>query len=210
MTPADLARARRHLRRADPILAEAMRRVGPCDMLARADSDLFEALVRAITSQQLSTKAADTIFGRVRSAAGDGTPGVPLRPRAVLEVPPERLRACGLSGRKVEYVHGLARAVEDGALPLDHLRSMSDEDAMAALTSVRGIGRWSAEMILIFRLLRSDVLPVDDVGILRAAQRLYRLRTRPTPRRLERLAEPWRPWRSVACWYLWATLDLPA
>jgi DNA-3-methyladenine glycosylase II len=112
-----------------------------------------------------------------------------------------------LSTRKVEYVRDLAGRVVAGTLAARHIAHLSDEDAIAELVQVRGIGRWSAEMVLIFHLLRPDVLPLDDVSLLNAAKRVYGLRTRPTPARFTRLAEAWRPWRSVGCWYLWAAAD---
>ena len=118
-----------------------------------------------------------------------------------------QLRAVGLSGQKVRYLRDLCRRVEAGSLPLAALSLMADEEVIAALTQVKGIGRWTAEMFLMFRLQRPDVLPVDDLGIVKAVQRAYRLRNTPTAKRLIRLGESWRPYRSVACWYLWASLD---
>lgn len=203
MVSPDYSRARRHLMRRDPVLAALIRRIGPCHLARRADRDLFHVLLGTIVSQQLSAKAADTIYKRVVALVG----GDPPDPAALVGVPVARLRDAGLSGRKAEYVRDLAARVAAGELSLSHVEHLSDEDAITLLTTVRGIGRWSAEMVLIFRLLRPDVLPLDDVGLLNAAKRVYRLRTRPTPARFTRLAEPWRPWRSVACWYLWASLD---
>jgi DNA-3-methyladenine glycosylase II len=203
MVSPDYARARRHLMRRDPVLGALVKRVGPCHLARRAERDLFHVLLGTIVSQQLSSKAADTIYKRVVALVG----GDPPDPAALLAVPAGRLRVAGLSARKAEYVHDLATRVVSGALSLAHVQDLPDEEAIAALTTVRGIGRWSAEMVLIFRLLRPDVLPLDDVGLLNAAKRVYGLRARPTPARFTRLAEPWRPWRSVACWYLWASLD---
>jgi DNA-3-methyladenine glycosylase II len=202
MDRAVLARARRHLTRRDPVLADLMRDVGPCRW-GDGLPDLFAGLVRAIVSQQLSVKAADTILGRVHRLL----PGERLEPGALLQVPTADLRAAGLSARKAEYVQDLARHVLEGTLRLDQLPTLDDESVIRVLTSIRGVGRWTAEMILIFRLHRPDVLPLDDVSLLRAVQRTYRLKRRPTPRQFTRLAEVWRPWRSVACWYLWASLD---
>ena len=118
-----------------------------------------------------------------------------------------QLRGAGLSGQKVRYVRDLCARIEDGTLPLDALDRMTDDQVIESLTQVKGIGRWTAEMFLMFRLHRPDVLPVDDLGIVKAVQRAYRLRTLPSPARLLRLGESWRPYRSVACWYLWASLD---
>jgi DNA-3-methyladenine glycosylase II len=128
-------------------------------------------------------------------------------PAEVLAIPDHPLRAAGLSGQKLGYLRDLCRRIDDGSLPLTALSDMTDEQVIEALTAVKGIGRWTAEMFLIFRLHRSDVLPVGDLGIVKAVQKAYRLRKRPSPERLVHIAEAWRPYRSVACWYLWASLD---
>jgi len=198
----DYPRARRVLSRRDPILRDLMRRHGPCGLAESQHTDPFVALLHAIISQQLSTKAAATIAGRVEALL-DGAP----RPSAVAAVTDAQLRGAGLSGQKVRYVRDLCRRIEDGMLPLDALDRMTDDQVIESLTQVKGIGRWTAEMFLMFRLHRPDVLPVDDLGIVKAVQRAYRLRTLPSPARLLRLGESWRPYRSVACWYLWASLD---
>jgi DNA-3-methyladenine glycosylase II len=125
--------------------------------------------------------------------------------------PDERLRSVGLSGQKLRYIRDLCAHVDSGSLRLEALDVLPDEDVVSSLTQVKGIGRWTAEMFLIFRLQRPDVLPVGDLGIVNAVQRAYGLRKVPTPERLTRIGEPWRPYRSVACWYLWASLDnMPA
>jgi len=204
MSPADRTRARRHLCRSDPVLATVIRRVGPCGLVPHEDEDLFELLLRAIASQQLSARAGQTIHGRVLALL---PPGGPPRAADLLTLTPDQLRSTGLSRMKCAFVHDLARHVVTGGLDLAGLRGLPDAEVVAALTRVKGIGRWSAEMFLIFSLGRPDVLPVDDVGVLRAVQQLYGLRIRPDVRRLERLAQPWQPWRSVACWYLWRMLD---
>ena len=123
--------------------------------------------------------------------------------------PDERLRAVGLSGQKLKYIRDLCTRILDGSLDLDTLTALPDDDVIVALTSVKGIGRWTAEMFLMFRLHRPDVLPVGDLGIVKAVQKAYRLRALPTPARLTKIGETWRPYRSVACWYLWASLDAP-
>jgi DNA-3-methyladenine glycosylase II len=179
-----------------------MRRYGPCGLAQAQHTDPLRALIHAIISQQLSTRAAATIEGRFRALYG----GVPT-PSQVAATPDAQLRAAGLSGQKVRYLRDLCRRVEDGSLPLTRLGVMSDDEVVAVLTEVKGIGRWTAEMFLMFRLHRPDVLPVDDLGIVKAVQRAYGLRKTPTPERLTRLGESWRPYRSVACWYLWASLD---
>ena len=198
----DYSRARRVLARRDPILRDLMRRHGPCGLADSQHTDPFVALVHAIISQQLSTKAAATIAGRVEALLG-GT----LAPARVAAVSDVQLRGAGLSGQKIRYLRDLCTRIESGTLPLDALDCMTDDEVIDALTQVTGIGRWTAEMFLMFRLHRPDVLPVGDLGIVKAVQRAYRLRTHPSPARLLRLGESWRPYRSVACWYLWASLD---
>ena len=198
----DYARAQRLLSRRDPVIRELMRRYGPCGLAQAQHADPFRALIHAIISQQLSTRAAATIEGRFR-ALFDGTP----TPSQVVNAPDAQLRAVGLSAQKIRYVRDLCQRVEDGSLPLAALSLMPDEEVIGALTQVNGIGRWTAEMFLMFRLQRPDVLPVDDLGIVKAVQRAYGLRKTPTASRLIRLGESWRPYRSVACWYLWASLD---
>ena len=198
----DYPKARRILARRDPILRDLMRRHGPCGLADSQHTDPFQALVHAIISQQLSTKAAATIAGRV-DALLDGLP-IPARVAAVSDA---QLRSAGLSGQKVSYLRDLCARIADGSLPLDTLDRMPDEEVIAALTQVKGIGRWTAEMFLMFRLHRPDVLPVGDLGIVKAVQRAYRLRSLPSPTRILHIGESWRPYRSVACWYLWASLS---
>jgi DNA-3-methyladenine glycosylase II len=198
----DYAKACRTIARRDPVIRELMRRHGPCGLAESQHAEPFRALVHAIVSQQLSTRAAATIAGRVEALLSDD-----LSPDRVAGVSDAQLRAAGLSGQKVRYLRDLSERVGGGSLRLDTLGTMGDEAVIAALTQVKGIGRWTAEMFLMFRLHRPDVLPVDDLGIVKAVRAAYRLRTDPTPARLERLGEAWRPYRSVACWYLWASLD---
>ena len=202
MTATDYSKARRLLARRDPVLRDLMRQHGACGLADSQHTDPFQALVHAIVSQQLSTKAAATIAGRFDALYG----GVPT-PERVAATPEARLRAVGLSGQKVTYVRDLSRQIADGSLPLHALDAMPDEDVITALTQVKGIGRWTAEMFLMFRLHRPDVLPVGDLGIVNAVKKAYRLRKTPSPDRLVRIGEAWRPYRSVACWYLWASLD---
>jgi DNA-3-methyladenine glycosylase II len=197
----DYRKARRLLARRDPVLGDLMRRYGPCGLADAQHTNPFRALVHAIIAQQLSTKASATIEARF-AALFDGAP----TPAAVAAAPDAQLRAVGLSVQKLGYLRDLCRHVGDGSLPLAALDRMPDEEVIAALTCVKGIGRWTAEMYLMFRLHRPDVLPVDDLGIVKAVRRAYRLRTVPSPARLLRLGEAWRPYRSVACWYLWASL----
>ena len=201
--PIDYVKARRVLARKDPVLADLMRRHGACGLGDAQHEHPFRALVHAIISQQLSSKAAATIERRVYALLGGAVP----TPADVAAVNDAQLRAAGMSAQKIRYLRDLSARVESGALDLASLHELPDEAVIAALTQVKGIGRWTAEMFLMFRLHRPDVLPVGDLGIVRAVQRVYRLRTVPTPERLLRLGEPWRPYRSVACWYLWASLD---
>src|SRR5688572_29885489 len=179
-----------------------MRRYGPCGLADSQHTDPFRALVRAIISQQLSTQAAATIARRFE-ALFDGMP----TPARVNAAPDDQLRGVGLSGQKLRYMRDLCARIEGGLLPLAALDRMDDEEVIRVLTEVKGIGRWTAEMFLMFRLHRPDVLPVDDLGIVKAVQRAYRMRTLPTAKRLLRLGEEWRPYRSVACWYLWRSLE---
>ena len=188
--------------RRDPVLAGVIRRVGPCRMAERQRADHLTALVGAIVSQQLSTKAAATIFGRFLALFPDGD----LRPSAIGAASDEALRGAGLSGQKVGYLRDLSARIMDGRLQLDELEALPDEHVIERLTAVKGFGRWTAEMFLMFRLHRPDVLPAGDLGIVNAISRLYRLRKRPDAKRILKIGEAWRPYRSVASWYLWESL----
>jgi DNA-3-methyladenine glycosylase II len=198
----DYAHARRHLARRDPVLRDLMRVHGKCGLADAQNADPFAALMKAIVSQQLSTKAAHTIYTRLMSLF-DGHP----TPRALASLTDAQLRGVGLSGQKLRYMRDLGDKVHDGSLPLQALDTMTDDEVIASLTQVKGIGRWTAEMFLMFRLHRPDVLPVDDLGIVKAVQKAYGLRKMPSPDRLTRIGEAWRPYRSVACWYLWRSLN---
>ena len=180
-----------------------MKELGPCGLETTRRIDRFAMTVRSIVSQQLSVKAASTIHGRLEVALAAGR----VTPAAILALEGDRMRACGLSWAKVASVRDLAAKVSDGTLALESLDSLDDAQVIESLTTVRGIGRWSAEMFLIFRLGRPDILPVGDVGVQRAMRKLYGLRKHPSPARMTALARPWRPYRSVACWYLWRSLD---
>jgi DNA-3-methyladenine glycosylase II len=205
LTSDDYTRARRLLMRRDPVLAKAIRQIGPCLLAERQRKDHLTALVGAIVSQQLSTKAAATIFGRFVALFPDHViPG----PAAISAIDDATLRSVGLSGQKVSYLRDLCARLGDGRLVLEELDTLDDEAVIARLVAVKGFGRWTAEMFLMFRLHRPDVLPVGDLGIVNAVQRLYRLRKRPDAKRLMKLGEPWRPYRSVACWYLWQSLQI--
>jgi len=204
MTPDDYARARRRLMRRDPVLAAIIKRCGPCGLADAQRPDPFASLVEAIVWQQLSTKAAASIYRKFLAVFG-GSSCPP--PAALLAAPVEALRGAGLSRPKIAYLRDLATKVLDGTVRLDALDALDDEGVIEALTTVKGIGRWSAEMFLIFKLHRPDVLPVGDLGIVRAIQRAYGLRKPPPPKRMLKIGEAWRPYRSVASWYLWASLE---
>ena len=203
MTADDYARARRVLLRRDPILAALIRRQGPCGLAAARRADHFSALVRAITFQQLSTKAATTIYNRMAALMPAGVP----TPAGFAALSDEQLRSVGMSRQKTGYLRDLCEKVESQKIDLDALEALSDDEVIASLVTIKGIGRWSAEMFLIFRLLRPDVLPVGDLGIVTAIQKAYKLRKRPTPDRMRKIGEAWRPYRSIASWYLWRSLD---
>ena len=199
--PEEFLRARRLLMRRDPILASVIKRHRTRSPLDVPVMEPFAALVRTITGQQISTKAAATIHGRlVGLVCGSVTPA------SMLALTDAQMREAGLSRQKTSYVRDLAAKVQTGELPVASLHELEDEAVIDAIVRVKGLGRWSAEMFLMFRLRRPDVLPVDDLGIVTAIQRLYGLRKKPTPERMRKIAEAWRPYRTVACWYLWRSL----
>jgi DNA-3-methyladenine glycosylase II len=202
LSPADYAKARRVLMRRDPVLGAAIKRIGPCLMADRQRKDHLSALTGSIVSQQLSTKAAATIFGRFAALFPDQI----IRAEAIAALDDAALRGVGLSGQKVGYMRDLSGRILDGRLVLDEIDTLSDEAVIERLVAVKGFGRWTAEMFLMFRLHRPDVLPVDDLGIVNAVQRLYKLRKRPDAKKLTKIGDAWRPYRSVASWYLWQTL----
>jgi DNA-3-methyladenine glycosylase II len=200
------SKALARLRGADGVMGRLVDEHGPLDARERRrgrPADAYGALVRSIVGQQLSTKAARTIYERLTEVFGGGTP----TPRELLSVDPELIRAAGLSRAKVAYLRDLAEHVEDGELELDRLAELPDEEVSAQLTAIKGLGQWTVDMFLIFHLGRPDVLPVGDLGIRRAVQVQYGLEELPSPGELEAIAEPWRPYRSLACLYLWTSLD---
>jgi DNA-3-methyladenine glycosylase II len=202
VTPEDYTRARRLLLRRDPVLAAVIRKHGACGLASAQRADHFSALVRAITGQQLSTKAASTIYARLAALMPEG-----VTPEALSALTDAELRGVGMSRQKITYFRDLCDKALTNVVPLDALETMSDDEVIKALTAVKGIGRWSAEMFLMFRLHRPDVLPVDDLGIVNAVKNVYRLRKRPDADRIRKIGEAWRPYRSVASWYLWRSLD---
>jgi DNA-3-methyladenine glycosylase II len=209
LSPKKGAKARAALAAADPAMAALIERIGPIDLATRLrrrseerPPDAYGALLRAIVGQQLSTKAARTIFGRVLELFDGTTPS----PEQLLEASVEDLRACGLSGRKVEYIRDLAAHVLSGELELERLGELSDEEAIEEIVAVRGLGQWTAEMFLLFHLERPDILSGGDLGIRKAVQVEYELEEMPAPQRVLEIGEPWRPHRSLASLYLWESL----
>jgi DNA-3-methyladenine glycosylase II len=198
----DYTIARRHLMRVDPKLNQIIKRVGRCELHAAAPRDPFEALCRSIASQQLSVKAAATIFGRFCDLFANRKP----TPERVMTLTDDQIRAAGFSRPKVSFIKDLAARVLDGRLDLKGLKKHPDEEVMRQLVAVKGIGVWTAEIFLMFRLGRPDILPADDLGLMNAVHRAYGLRQRPDAKKLRAMGEIWRPHRSVAAWYLWQSL----
>jgi DNA-3-methyladenine glycosylase II len=202
------AKAVAHLRRADPALARIIDAVGPFGMQLKSSRSLFGALAEAIVYQQLSNKAAATIYGRIEALYPRAKQG--FTPAHILRTPDDGLRGVGLSRAKVMALRDLAQRVAGRALPtLEEAQNLEDAALVERLIEVRGIGRWSAEMFLMFRLGRPDVLPLDDYSLRKAYATAFRKRTLPSPEILEKHGETWRPFRTVASWYLWETLNKP-
>jgi 3-methyladenine DNA glycosylase/8-oxoguanine DNA glycosylase len=195
------SRAAAHLKRADPVMAAIVRRVGPCRMSLHRQGTTYWHLMRAILHQQISGHAAAAIERRIRERFS----GEPL-PGDILGATDAELRALGLSRQKASYLRDLSAKANDG-LPLGRLARMSEERLVETVTAVKGIGRWTAEMLMMFRQGRPDILPTADYGIRKAMQVAYRMRALPKPERMRKIAEPWRPYRSIACWYLWRSLE---
>ncbi|HEU5379770.1 MAG TPA: DNA-3-methyladenine glycosylase [Ktedonobacteraceae bacterium] len=192
-----VAAAITYLSSTDPVMAATIERVGPCTLIP--NPNLFETLVDAIVSQQISVKAADAIMARLRAA----TPGGLLTPAALLTLEHDEMRAVGLSTPKARYMRDLTERVVSGQLDLEMLQTLEDEAAIEELIKVKGIGRWTAEMMLIFSLGRPDVLPVDDLGFVEGVRSAYGLESRPKPAEMRTRGEQWRPYRTFATWYMW-------
>lgn len=192
--------ALQHLKK-DPVLGAIIRRTGPFTMEYR--EPVFETLVRSIVYQQLSGRVASVIFGRLHAALGGG----PVTPAGILKLRPERMRRLGLSGQKTRYIRELAKHTKKGSVVFENLPGMPDAEVIEHLTQVKGIGVWTAQMFLMFALRRTDVLPVGDLGVRMAMQRAWNLPELPKPPEMEQIAARWRPWASVASWYLWRSLD---
>jgi DNA-3-methyladenine glycosylase II len=195
-------RAKLHLRRVDPVIARVMDEVGPYRPADGTGGSHFGALVRSIVFQQLSGKAAATIHGRLCALCPGGAPTAEV----ILELDDTQLRAAGLSRQKIGYLRDLAAKVHTGALPLDHVDTLTDDELIAHLVQVKGIGRWTAQMFLMFKLGRANVLPELDLGIQNAIKRAYRKRS-VKPKDVARIGAKWSPYSSIACWYLWRSLD---
>lgn len=194
-----------HLKKVDPVMLELIEKVGSCTLEPRAEGTHFDSIARSIVFQQLSGKAASTIHGRFEGLYGGRSP----LPVELTVTSDEQLRAVGLSRGKSAYLKDLAACVVSGELSVETLHELSDEEIIAALTRVKGIGRWTAQMFLMFRLGRPDVLPDLDLGVQKAIQKAYRLRKLPTPERVRKIGAKWTPYRTVASWYLWRLLDTP-
>lgn len=199
MTPTYWRQASDELARTDPVMAGLIATHSGASLVSRGDP--FVTLVRSVVGQQISVKAAETIWSRLRDAVPDTSPA------SILACPAETLRRCGLSARKVEYLTDLAMHFHRGEIHTQRWPSMSDAEIISELTAVRGIGVWTAEMFLIFNQLRPDVFPLDDIGLQKAVARHFFAGERPERNQLVQMGERWRPWRSVATWYLWRSLD---
>lgn len=199
MQPKYWNKAKTHLKAADPVLGKIITQFPKQSLVSRGEA--FTTLCRSIVGQQISVKAASTIWGRFSELAPT------LNPETVLAIEIAALRSAGLSARKAEYIRDLARHFGERLLQVEHWPDMTDEEIIQDLIRVRGIGRWSAEMFLMFTLMRPNVLPVDDVGLQRGVQVAYRLRKKPTAAKIKTLAKKWEPYRTVATWYLWRSLE---
>jgi len=191
----------KHLKKSDPVLAAIIQDVGPCTLEYREPS--FETLVRSIVYQQLSGKVASVIFGRLLDATG----GEKVTPAGILKLRTERMRKLGLSGQKTLYIRELAKHTKKGTVVFETLTDHDDLAVIEHLTKVKGIGVWTAQMFLMFALRRNDVLPVADLGIRTAMKKAWNLEDLPKPPEMEKIAAAWKPYTSIACWYLWRSLD---
>jgi DNA-3-methyladenine glycosylase II len=195
-----MKQAIKHLQAADPILAAIIDRAGRYAITYR--EPVFETLVRSIVYQQLSGKAASTIFGRLAAAVG-----VPMTPEGILKLRPAKMRTLGLSKQKTVYIRDLARMTRDGEIRFEQLAGMDDAAVIATLTRVKGVGVWTVHMFLMFALKRPNVLPVGDLGVRSAMKKAYGLEALPAPAEMEKIAAAWHPYCSVASWYLWRSLE---
>ncbi len=192
-----------HLKKSDPIMRAIIERVGACKM--QFGEPKFHSLAEAIVYQQLNGKAAATIFKRFAALAGD-----PLTPGGILKLTPQQMRSAGLSKQKISYLFDMAERASRGDLDFLRLPKMSDDEVIEHLTQVKGVGVWTAHMFLMFTLRRPNVLPTGDYGVRMAIKKAYNKRKPPKPEVMEKIARPWAPYRSIACWYLWQSLDVKA
>ena len=196
-----MRKAIHHLKQSDPVLRAIIERVGPCRI--EFGEPEFCSLAESIVYQQLNGRAAATIFSRFAALAGD-----PVTPEGILKLSDEQLRGVGLSKQKSSYLKDLAAKTSAGLLNFSRLHELSDEEVVDHLTQVKGVGVWTAHMFLIFSLRRADVLPTGDYGVQTAMRKLYKKRKMPKPDVMEKIARAWVPYRSIACWYLWRSLDI--
>jgi DNA-3-methyladenine glycosylase II len=196
-----MRKAINHLKKSDPVMCAIIERVGPCRM--EFGEPTFHSLAEAIVYQQLNGKAAVTIFKRFTDAAG-----TPVTPEGILKLSDQRLRAVGLSQQKSSYLRDLAAKTQAGLLNFERLADMPEAEVIEHLTQVKGVGVWTAHMFLMFTLRRPDVLPTGDYGVQVAIKKHYRKRKLPKPKDMEKIAKAWSPYRSIACWYLWRSLDI--
>ncbi len=198
-----LRKAVNHLRRVDPVMAGVIQAVGPCRFKTRAELTHFEAVARSIIYQQLSGKAAATIYGRFEALFEGERP----QAAALVALGDAPLRGAGISRQKMGYLRDLAERAHAGAIPIDTLHELGDDEIIGHLTSVKGVGVWTAQMFLMFKLGRADVLPDLDLGIRKGIQQAYRLRKLPDPKRVQAIGAKWAPYRTIASWYLWRSID---
>jgi DNA-3-methyladenine glycosylase II len=196
-----MRKAVNHLKKADPILRSLIERIGPCRM--EFGEPTFHSVAETIIYQQLNGKAAVTIFKRFTDVAG-----LPVTPDGILKLSDVQLRAVGLSKQKSSYVRDLAEKTKSGLLDFSRLHEQSDDEVIQHLTQVKGIGVWTAHMFLMFTLRRENILPTGDYGVQAAMKKHYRKRKLPKPKDMEKIAKAWAPYRSIACWYLWRSLDI--
>jgi DNA-3-methyladenine glycosylase II len=213
-----MRKATSHLKKCDPVMADIIARVGPCRFDQRPAT--FEAMIRSMVSQQLAVAAARAIYQRLQNACEQAVNGqdsersflggFAITPESVLALTEDQMRACGLSRQKLSYIRDLAEKTISREVDFAILPAMSDDDVIAHLTRVRGVGVWSAQMFLIFALHRLDVMPTADLAINKAIRHAYRKRKIPKPKQILKLADKWKPYRSLACWYLWRSVEKPA
>jgi DNA-3-methyladenine glycosylase II len=196
-----MRKAINHLKKSDPVMRAIIERVGPCRM--NFSEPVFHSLAEAIVYQQLNGKAAETIFKRFTALAGD-----PVLPGGIAKLTDEQMRSVGLSKQKSSYLRDMAERTIRGELNFAHLPEMTDEEVIEHLTQVKGVGVWTAHMFLMFTLKRPNVLPTGDFGVQMAIKKHYNKRKMPKPLQMEKIAKPWEPYRSIACWYLWRSLDV--